>query len=147
MARNSSPREQTLWPTKLGGKVFAPPPPIDWNAAISTTLSTEIDWDAVKIKELETWCFAQADSLARAGGLILDESSRAKLAKAVAAAVQRASLTLERYARGEPSSESIWAPGSGVESRPHRTVSGGKPVKFDELIAGWAAWSLSQCVN
>ncbi len=134
-----NPSEQILWPTNLGDKVFAPPPPIDWNVPISTTLSTEIDWDAVKIKELETWCFAQADSLARARGLMLDESSRAKLAKAVAAAVQRASLTLERYARGEPSAESIWAPGSGVERRPHRTVSGGKPVKFDELIAGWAA--------
>ena len=69
----------------------------------STILST-IDWDALKIKELETWCFAQADSLSRARGLMLDDS-RAMLAKAVAAAIQRASLMLERYARGEPSPE------------------------------------------
>ena len=134
-----NPSEQTFWPTNLGDKVFAPPPPIDWNAPISTTLYTEIDWDAVKIKELETWCFTQADSLSRARGLMLDEDSRVKLAKAIATAVQRASLTLERYARGEPSPESIWAPGSGVESGARRTVSGGKPVKFDELIAGWAS--------
>jgi integrase len=134
-----NPSKQTLWPTSLGDKVFAPPPPIDWNAPISTTLYTEIDWDAVKIKELETWCFRQADSLARARGLMLDEDSRAKLAKAVAAAVQRASLTLERYARGEPAPDLIWGSGSGVGSGTRRTVSGGKPVKFDELIAGWAA--------
>jgi hypothetical protein len=134
-----NPSEQTLWPTKLGDKVFGPPPLIDWSVPISMALSTEIDWDAVKIKELETWCFTQADSLARARGLMLDADGRAKLAKAVAAAVQRASLTLERSARGEPSPESIWAPGSGVERLPYRAVSRGKPLKFNELIAGWAA--------
>jgi integrase len=135
-----NPSEQTLWPTNLGERVFAPPPPIDWNTPISTTLNFEIDPDDVKISELEKWCFQHADELAKVRGLVLDENSRAKLAKAFAAAIQRASLTLERQARGNHSPDSIWVLGSGGEIGSQRAVSRSpKPVKFDELIAGWAS--------
>jgi hypothetical protein len=59
-----NPSEQTLWPTHLGERVFAPPPAVDWGVPIS--LSTEIDWDAMKVTELEKWCTGHADDLARA---------------------------------------------------------------------------------
>ena len=54
-----------------------------------------------QIVELEKWCFAQADALLRIRGLVVDEASRGKLAKAIAIAVQRASLALGRFARGQ----------------------------------------------
>jgi hypothetical protein len=67
---------------------------------------------------------------------MVDERSRTRLEKAVAAAVQRASLTLEGYAEGrfddtlQLSSE---APISLLKR------DGRKPVRFEELVTGWAA--------
>ncbi|MBM0204542.1 phage integrase N-terminal SAM-like domain-containing protein, partial [Micromonospora sp. STR1s_5] len=46
-------------------------------------------------------CFERADEVLSARGLVVDDWSRQKVAKAVAAAYQRASLTLARHAQGE----------------------------------------------
>jgi len=135
-----NPSEQAFWPTNVGEKVFAPPPPIDCSLPISEIVTSGFDKDTLKIMELKEWCFRSADDFATARGLVLDEDSRVRLAKAVAAAIQRASLTVDRYARGEHSPESVWASGPALETRSQRAVSGsGKSVKFDELMAGWAS--------
>jgi hypothetical protein len=74
-------------------------------------------------------CFASADQPLDRAGLTVDEPSRLKLAKAVSAALQRARLTLERYAKGEP--ESII---TGRESRSRSQCPSSSPHLFDHLI-------------
>jgi hypothetical protein len=63
------------------------------------------------------------------------DGSRRSLAKAIAAAIQRASLTLARMAKGEVES-SFFTPSSAT---PVSAPSSQKPVRFESLIKGWAA--------
>ena len=90
--------------------------------------------------EMEACCLKQADVLIKMKGLQLDEDGRRVLAKAVSAAIQRASLTLERYALGDISEEAF-------ETRVQptaRTIAPPKTTKvstvaFDDLVNGWSA--------
>ncbi|KQP52492.1 hypothetical protein ASF41_12420 [Methylobacterium sp. Leaf111] len=89
--------------------------------------------------EMEAWCLKQADTQIAKKGLQLDEVGRLTFAKAIAAAIQRASLTLEQYALGSMVEET--APGR-VQSRgraPASCVSTrASKVPFDDLVKGWA---------
>lgn len=88
--------------------------------------------------DMEAWCLKQADFLISKKGLRLDADGRRTLSQAVAAAIQRASLTLERYALGD-----------AAETLPERAPFAGRPpvprptptakVPFDDLVKGWAA--------
>lgn len=91
-------------------------------------------------KEMETWCFKQADLLIAKKGLRLDDHGRRSLAKAISAAIQRASLTLERYALGDIADEVGPTPAQRVAT-PSRTqrVETSSPIKFEDLVKGWAA--------
>jgi hypothetical protein len=102
-----NPSEQNVWPTSLGERVFKPRPPIGTGRSVTEIVRAGIDDGSFKIMDLEKWCFVQADELIHARGLLIDETGRARLAKAIAAAVQRASVTLDRYARGEDEPETI----------------------------------------
>ena len=119
------------WPISLGERVFAPLPPLDPSHTISEMVNDGIASGTYQIMELEKWCFAQADALLRIRGLVVDEASRGKLAKAIAIAVQRASLALGRFARGE------FAETLKPDQQAARPA--GRPVRFEELLAGWAA--------
>ncbi|UHC19412.1 site-specific integrase [Methylobacterium currus] len=87
---------------------------------------------------MEVLCYEQADQLIEAKGLVVDKDGRRTLARAVGAALQRASLTLERFALGDVGDE---AP--PVRSRLAASVPAAKflpsKVEFDELVKGWAA--------
>ena len=97
-----------------------------------------LDKDTLKRDELKKRCCGTADQCLAAHGLIVDEDSRLKLAKAIAAAMQRASLTLARLARGEPVPEAGGA--VPMPSAPGRVSSGSRPaIRFHELVNGWAA--------
>src|SRR3712207_3634122 len=84
------PSLQTFWPVQVGSKVFAPPPPLDF-VKVETSHSWDLDPDLIRVVQLETWCLQRADEGLAAHGLVVDEDSRRKFAKAIAAAVQRAS--------------------------------------------------------
>jgi integrase len=135
-----NPSEQNVWPTSLGERVFRPRPPIGPGRSVTEIVRAGIDDGSFKIMDLEKRCFAEADELICARGLLIDETSRVRLAKAIAAAIQRASVTLDRYARGEDKSETIRiTAGPDRANRTHLPISGsGKSLKFDELVAGWA---------
>lgn len=90
--------------------------------------------------EMEAWCLKQADVLDKKKGLQLDEDGRRVLAKAVSAALQRASLTLELYALGHLGEE---GPATRVQPTA-RTLAPPKATKvpnvaFDDLVNGWSA--------
>ena len=134
-----NPGDQVFWPVDLGDKLFPPTPSI-WASTGAAFSLTTLDVEEFKRQELEAWCLRQGDELLASRGLRVDETSRLRVARAVAVAVQRASLTLARFARGEFNHSYIEVPhplrnlglppaGSGPARR----------ISFDELVKGWAA--------
>jgi hypothetical protein len=103
--------------------------------ALDNVLAT-LTPERIKARELEQWCSHQAGECLKAHGLILDEASRLRVCKAVANAMQQASLDLCGLAAGgyavtvtKPASRTARSP---VPKFPSSLV-------FDTLIEGWAA--------
>jgi hypothetical protein len=92
---------KTFWPVSLGEKLWAPLPSWDLKASFEANLLAGFTEECLRAQKLERWWLSSADECLAARGLVVDESSRLKLAKAIGAAVQRASLTLARLARGQ----------------------------------------------
>ncbi|GJE34660.1 DUF6538 domain-containing protein [Methylobacterium oxalidis] len=133
------PSQQTFWPVEIGPKVFAPLAPLDLTGPDPAAAFCAGDPSFVRVHELREWCYALADHELRMQGLIVDADSRLKLAKAIAAAVQQASLTLSRYAGGER--ESGTAEATFRPAVPQ--VLNASPLKngihFELLVKSWAA--------
>src|SRR5439155_3634138 len=89
-----------------------------------------------KIFRMEEWCLQAADDCLSLHGLVVDDQSRRTLARAIAAAIQRASFTLAKLARGETFAETLFSP--AVSAAPI-SRSSQRPVSFEELVNGWAA--------
>ena len=120
-----NPGEQTFWRTKLMPKLWnispwpdSDPPELSNVAAIMT----------------QSWCTERAQQILTEHGLRVDAAGELKLGKAVAAAMQRASLTLARFAEGEYDASPAAAPRAVKVEAPVA-----KPVSFDTLVEGWAA--------
>ena len=84
-----NPSDQTVWPIELGENLWAPEPPLDRAVPFSELLLRGLDKDTLKRDELKRRCCGTADECLAAHGLIVDDDSRLKLAKAIAAAMQR----------------------------------------------------------
>jgi len=89
---------------------------------------------------MENWCRAGAKDCLAARGLVVDQESELVLAKALSFAIQRASLTLARYAKGEfgvgpraGGAGGVWQGNSSV------MPDAGLPVPLAELAKGWSA--------
>ena len=130
---------ESAWPTGLGDRVFMPRPLLDPSQSISEAVIASINDGTHKLMELEKWCFQQADDLLEARGLVVDEPSRARLAKAVAAAVQRAGLVLDRLARGDYTAEIPRTASLADAIMKGRAGLGSRKSRFNELTTGWAA--------
>jgi len=85
---------------------------------------------------MEKFCREQVDELLVQKGLQVDWLSRARIEKAFAAAIQRASLDLEQLAKGEFTASSGQSVVPHAQYRPN-TVSANQPVKFESLFVGW----------
>lgn len=88
--------------------------------------------------DMEAWCLKQADTLIARKGLQLDADGRRTLAQAVAAAIQRASLTLERHALGD-AAETLPERAPSARQTPAPRPAPTAKVLFDDLVKGWAA--------
>ena len=95
-----------------------------------------MDEDSRQISRMEKWCFEIADELLAARGLLVAEINRRVLAGAVAAALQRASLTLASLAKGAAPSEHFFSV-AGPAARSSAVLP--RPVEFKQLVDGWAA--------
>jgi integrase len=100
------PSEQYLWHTRLYDRLWADEPP---DPELEPGVIESISLDTLTVRSLRAFCFQQADFGLAEYSLRVDNESRVKLAKAVAAAFQRASVVLEREAHG------IFAPGEAPE--------------------------------
>lgn len=135
-----NPSAQTFWPTDLYDELWAEPPAVSLlgegaeGQALAQVPSRD-DLKALRLSRLRGWCFEQADDLLAVRDWTADEESRLRLARAIAAAVQRASLTLQRLARGEGGDLEV--PSAASQGGPPSVAR--KAVPFAELLKGWEA--------
>lgn len=149
------PSEQTFWRTNLFDTLW---PAEDQRFALASVVSENAEsklhpWavsglDDIHRQRLRDWCLDQADDVAAVHDWRLNDSSRVLLAKALAAAVQRASLTLARLARGEVVTSS--AAGWTTANMPPQTadIATGFPatdLSITGLLEGW--WKEGQAAG
>jgi hypothetical protein len=135
----NNPSQQRFWPTDLYRHL--------WRSSSARLenekdgrISVKADLDAVraeKVGELEGWCRLQAETVLDLHHIHADEASILRVAKAIAAQVQRASLTLAALARGEPEAASATSQPTARPSPPAV-----KPVRLTELVEAW--WQEAQ---
>jgi hypothetical protein len=133
-----NPSQQTVWRVDLYSRMWSEPPP--GGVTGSSEIVWTIDRDELRLREQEAWCLQGAEGVLAAHGLVVDEASKLTLAKALAAAVHRASLKLAQYAQGEFDDEPqqlAAEAGSGTTKSEPRGAT--KPVLFEGLVSGWAA--------
>ena len=131
-----NPSQQTAWNVDLADRLFAPPRRLKSYDISDPDFEGSMDGDSRQISGMEKWCFGIADECLAAHGLLADEASRRVLAGAVAAALQRASLTLASLAKGGvPSGSFFFAVGTAAQS----PAISRQPVEFKQLVDGWAA--------
>ncbi len=93
---------------------------------------------------MRRFCLRQTDFCLEADGLVVDDRGRFRLAKAVGAAFQRASLTLQDVARGRTDPASFYATAPSVEERvatapetPVQTTKRNSTLTMSALIERW----------
>lgn len=133
-AYRDDPDSQRAWRTDLFDLMWSGRSPPD--VVLSPTFLTTFNPDEAGLREQEAWCEQGAKDVLTAHGLIVDEASQLKLARALAAAVHRASLKLAQYGKGE-FDDQPHQPTAGVVRAKQKTTS--TPVSFETLVAGWAA--------
>jgi integrase len=130
-----NPSQQTTWSVNLGDRTFGRRQAPQSNDLQLDVAAMEVDRDALKIHKMEKWCLELADERASAQGLVVDHAGRRILAGAIAAALQRASLTLVQLTEGGPAPH-LFMPASrrGIIVAPTQ-----EPLALSELVKGWAA--------
>jgi integrase len=131
-----NPSQQIAWNVDLADQVFVKqkaPKSFDF---LYDSTDMVVDRNRLQVLQMEKWCLELADECAMVQGFIIDDDGRRVLAFAIAAALQRASLTLGQLAKGgHPVSTFFSTPNSSLAlSEPPR-----KPVSLGELVKGWAA--------
>lgn len=127
------PSAQTRWRTDLFEKLWFPPTAAD----IAHPLD-EPDWNGVKRAEMEALAFEGADLLLQRRGIRVDDVGRMKLARAVAAVLQQASLVLSRQARGEIG-ETFSRPVSDGNKTTVAPANARVRLSFEDAIKLWIA--------
>ena len=85
---------------------------------------------------MEKWCLELADQCSTVQGFVIGYDGRRILASAIAAALQRASLTLGQFAKGGRPASTFFSTPNSISAP---SESPRKPVSLGELVKGWAA--------
>jgi hypothetical protein len=133
-----NPSEQVFWRLDLGERLWSPPLRIDWSVTDPKSFLASYDPDGLKIQAMEDWCLSTATECLATRGLVTDELSRLRVAKAIAAAVHRASDTLFQYSRGNFGGAGQGSRTASASKILAEVFSPEKPIRFDELVKGWA---------
>lgn len=116
-----NPSEQRVWNTEIGVAGVWEMPPSIYPAHLIVAYDNA--------PSLQRRCFETADELLAKAGLAVDEKSRRRLARAVSAAMHRASVVLQQMALGGQA--------SGMAAADHLKPAQ-KAVPLKELLDGWA---------
>lgn len=135
------PSRQTFWQTDLDDHLWPPESPrtslLYTGEPADPPSEPGLHPHWTQISRLKAWCLDQADDLIAIHEWTVDEVSRLRLAKALASAVQRASLLLARFAEGDFRDDQAARPTAPPAQPDAVTVR--PPVSFDALLQGWAA--------
>ena len=140
------PSQQAFWRIDLGENLWPRRPP-GWSLQpnLGATLIKEAADPAVGARrDMEEWCTDQADAVLKQRGIVVDQSDRRKLARAVAAVMQRASLALRAAAQGKsldvgqhPVAPQTF-PSSPMAGQPYGTAATTlPPAKLSALVEAW----------
>ena len=127
-----NPSEQRFWQTSLFEKLWVSPPV---GAALVLDGS---DQKEIYRHNMEHWCREQADACLKSKGLIVDAVGHQRLSKAVAVAVQQASLRLASINSSFVGWNSHFADPPIQAQQPSPDSTSQSAVTFDILIAGWS---------
>ena len=136
LQHRENPSRQTQWQISLGHRLwqplidFADPRNVMSADARAQLAAMQIDLDRMK-----ALCATKADNLLMRHGIIAKDADRILMRKAVAQAVQRASVELDRWSRDGFVSSDVRIESSVVQSGNRR---GEKKLSFEELAKGWA---------
>lgn len=114
-----------------------------WNIEVANQISdytsSAIQSFDIEAHALKNWCLEQADLLMIAHDMQVDSESRVKLAKALSASVQRASLKLSQWARGDFEREARPASDAAGRGTAEIKAASRPGPPFEELVRGWTA--------
>ena len=136
-----NPSQQCFWPTDLYRHLWrSSAAKIKRNEDGRTKVQATLDYGQMeKVRELEAWCLDHAETVLDLHDVETDEVSADRVARAIAAQVQRASLTLASLSRGEPIADV-----NSVSTPPAQTA-GVPPISLTGLLAAW--WSEAQAAG
>lgn len=129
-----NPSQQTDWRVDLGLRLFQPSPMSANFDFLYGDSEIVVDRDELRIREMERWCLEWADGCAADIGLRLIGGDNRILARAIAAAVQRASVALQQLAQGVTPAVPLAAVNSPVAA----PAPSQAPLAFGDLVDGWA---------
>ena len=140
------PSDQTLWSTDVGGDLWKAPEKPRRSVLERANKLLSGEFEEIKREDeredkkcrLREWCARQADRLIQERGLVTDEAGRWELTRAISAAMQRASLALERMGRGEDVALSSAIQLDRPVPRPASVIQS-DPVDFGALFQAYAA--------
>lgn len=133
-----NPSEQYVWFTEFYGRLWTHVPELPDPDEADKGEQRTVAVDDIVITNMRRLCLKQADYAAEAHGLTIDDYSHLRLAKAIGAALQRASLVLEREAQGiyvDPR-QSVSGNAAVSVPSPHAPTAS-TPLTFDVLLASW----------
>jgi hypothetical protein len=120
-----NPSQQTFWKPQLFGKL--------WGKGDFSVDITKFDSDFHDVWKMEQLCRDNTKEILTQAGLTVDDLSQSKIEKAVGAAIQRASLILEKMAEGDFHEVKH----QGFEER-HSPSNVSAKISLEELLEGWA---------
>lgn len=129
-----NPSQQTDWRVDLGLRLFQPSLISANYDFLYDNADIVVNKDELRVHEMERWCLEWADSCAANIGLRLVDSDNRILARAIGAAVQRASLALQQLAQGVGTAVPIAAGSSPILA----SLPSQEPFAFNDLVDGWA---------
>ena len=137
---SEDPSEQTFWDARIGESLWVKKPmPRLVDEKTMLEFVNAYDPDEPKKYEMRDWCLNVAQQELSSHGLAANSNNKTKLAHAVSTAMQNASLTLARYARGDFTSDS-YSSGPRITSQQNRPeTNAGKKITFERLFEGWVA--------
>ncbi|WP_322518289.1 DUF6538 domain-containing protein [Rhodopseudomonas palustris] len=130
------PSAKTFWQVGLVDRLFVDPEDRPPRSPSDIKSYFTIEEGSLKVREMEDWCLQEAQSILRWKGLSTELGNTRTVARALARAVERASLTLQRWANGESDSSSyhLASVAPGLSTAPPQ-----EPLPLPDIVQRWAA--------
>lgn len=136
-AYSDNPSQQTKWDVRLGDWVFGARGSSPLVEPGSFRSDSSQEW--LKIRLMEQECLETANRYLVAHGLSADWQNQQTMARAIAAAIQRACLALAKLARGEGLTQFALSPAIMAGGAPPASPASQRTTSFQELLDGWKA--------